>query len=244
VEAFQLLRRSGLVDGTSAIYCRFPLMLSLIALVTFVLLARGFRSILLPAKAMLLNLVSLGAAYGMPVLVWQQGHGSSAIWGIPATGSITIWIPLMVFAFLFGLSMDYEVFILARMREEYDRTDPVPGLRLAGERAGHRAQDPRHRARRRHPARRHRGPRAAGAGACEPVRPLELVAAALGRPPSAGGAVPLRREDQGGCRRRRNRRWGPRRAETGGPIPGHRLGAGTRSLRPAVREDHHGHPHR
>jgi putative drug exporter of the RND superfamily len=112
----------GLIDGTGAIYGRFPLMLSLIALVTFVLLARAFRSILLPLKAVLLNLVSLGAAYGVLVLVWQQGHGSSALWGIPATGSITIWIPLMVFAFLYGLSMDYEVFILARMREEYDAT--------------------------------------------------------------------------------------------------------------------------
>ena len=54
--------------------------------------------------------------------MWQHGHGSSLIWGISATGSITAWIPLMVFAFLFGLSMDYEVFILARMREEYDET--------------------------------------------------------------------------------------------------------------------------
>jgi len=54
--------------------------------------------------------------------VWQRGHGSNLIWGISATGSITAWIPLMVFAFLFGLSMDYEVFILARMREEYDAT--------------------------------------------------------------------------------------------------------------------------
>jgi len=56
------------------------------------------------------------------VLVWQHGYGSEAIWGIPATGAITLWVPLMTFAFLFGLSMDYEVFILARMREEYDRT--------------------------------------------------------------------------------------------------------------------------
>ena len=54
-------------------------------------------------------------------LVWQQGHGSEEIWGIAATGSIASWIPLMVFAFLYGLSMDYEVFVLARMREEYDR---------------------------------------------------------------------------------------------------------------------------
>jgi len=56
------------------------------------------------------------------VLIWQEGHGSQAIWGIDATGAIDSWIPLIVFAFLFGLSMDYEVFILARMREEYDGT--------------------------------------------------------------------------------------------------------------------------
>jgi RND superfamily putative drug exporter len=93
-----------------------------VAAVTFVLLARAFRSLLLPAKAVLLNLVSVGATYGVLVLVWQRGYGSQAIWGIPATGAITFWVPLMTFAFLYGLSMDYEVFILARMREEYDRS--------------------------------------------------------------------------------------------------------------------------
>jgi RND superfamily putative drug exporter len=56
------------------------------------------------------------------VLVWQHGYGSHALWGIPAAGSVAIWVPIMVFAFLFGLSMDYEVFILTRMREEYDAT--------------------------------------------------------------------------------------------------------------------------
>ena len=103
-------------------YGNFPLMIALIALVTFILLARAFRSLLLPAKAVILNVVSVGAAWGVLTLVWQHGHGSHLIWGIQATGSITSWIPLMVFAFLFGLSMDYEVFILARMREEYDAT--------------------------------------------------------------------------------------------------------------------------
>ena len=58
----------------------------------------------------------------MLALVWQYGHGSEEIWGIDPSGAITAWIPLMVFAFLFGLSMDYEVFILSRMREEYDKT--------------------------------------------------------------------------------------------------------------------------
>src|SRR2546423_4495076 len=97
-------------------------MIALIAIITFILLARAFRSLLLPLKAVILNVISVGAAWGVLDLVWQRGHGSHLIWGIAATGSITAWIPLMVFAFLFGLSMDYEVFILARMREEYDAT--------------------------------------------------------------------------------------------------------------------------
>ncbi|HEX5852556.1 MAG TPA: MMPL family transporter [Solirubrobacteraceae bacterium] len=109
-------------DFINAVYGNFPLMIALIALITFVLLARAFRSLLLPLKAVVLNVISVAAAWGVLELVWQAGHGSSQIWGIAATGSITAWIPLMVFAFLFGLSMDYEVFILARMREEYDAT--------------------------------------------------------------------------------------------------------------------------
>ncbi len=109
-------------DFIEAVYGNFPLMIALIAVVTFVLLARAFRSLLLPLKAVILNIISVGAAWGVLDLIWQRGHGSDLIWGISATGSITAWIPLMVFAFLFGLSMDYEVFILARMREEWDAT--------------------------------------------------------------------------------------------------------------------------
>jgi putative drug exporter of the RND superfamily len=109
-------------DFVDAVYGSFPLMVALIAITTFVLLARAFRSLLLPAKAILLNILSVAAAWGVLVLVWQKGFGSEAIWGIQATGSVPSWMPLMVFAFLFGLSMDYEVFILSRMREEYDRT--------------------------------------------------------------------------------------------------------------------------
>ena len=97
-------------------------MIALIAVLTFLLLARAFRSILLPLKAVVLNIISVAAAWGVMELVWQQGHGSELVWGIAATGAVTAWIPLMVFAFLFGLSMDYEVFILARIREEYDTT--------------------------------------------------------------------------------------------------------------------------
>ena len=109
-------------DFIDAVYSNFPLMIVLISVITFILLARAFRSLLLPAKAVVLNIISVAAAWGVLQLVWQAGHGSDEIWGIAATGAITSWIPLMVFAFLFGLSMDYEVFILARMREEYDAT--------------------------------------------------------------------------------------------------------------------------
>jgi RND superfamily putative drug exporter len=109
-------------DFVDAIYGSFPLMIALIAVLTFLLLARAFRSLLLPLKAVMLNIVSVAAAWGVITLVWQEGHGSGALWGISATHSVDAWIPLMVFAFLFGLSMDYEVFILARMREEYDAT--------------------------------------------------------------------------------------------------------------------------
>jgi RND superfamily putative drug exporter len=108
-------------DFIDAVYGSFPLMIALISLLTFLLLARAFRSILLPLKAIVLNILSVGAAWGVMQLVWQAGHGSEQIWGIAATGSINSWIPLIVFAFLYGLSMDYEVFILARMREEYDQ---------------------------------------------------------------------------------------------------------------------------
>jgi putative drug exporter of the RND superfamily len=107
-------------DFVSAVYGNFPLMIALIAVLTLILLARAFRSIILPLKAVLLNLLSVAAAWGVLVLVWQDGWGSHILWGVPRTGAITAFIPLMVFAFLFGLSMDYEVFILSRVREEYD----------------------------------------------------------------------------------------------------------------------------
>jgi len=110
------------IDFNHAVYGSFPLMLALIGLITFVLLTRAFRSPVLALKAVLLNIFSLGTSYGLMVLVWQQGHGSNLIWGVPATHSIREFVPILVFAFLFGLSMDYEVFVLSRMREEYDKT--------------------------------------------------------------------------------------------------------------------------
>ncbi|HEY1319643.1 MAG TPA: MMPL family transporter, partial [Streptosporangiaceae bacterium] len=111
---------AALIDFDHAVYGDFPLMLAIISVATFLLLTRAFRSVLLAAKAVVFNLISLAAAYGVLTWVWQDGHGSGAVWGIPATGAITMWVPLMVFAFLFGLSMDYEVFILTRVREAYD----------------------------------------------------------------------------------------------------------------------------
>lgn len=109
-------------DFVRAVYGNFPYVLLFVVLLSYILLARAFRSLLLPLKAVILNLVSLGAAFGIIVFIFQQGHGSEAIWNVPATDSIIPWIPLMIFAFLFGLSMDYEVFMLTRMREAYDET--------------------------------------------------------------------------------------------------------------------------
>lgn len=122
----------GQVDFIHAVYGSFPLMLALIGLATLLLLTRAFRSIVLAAKAVIFNMLSVAAAYGIMVFVWQEGHGSNALWSVPATGSITVWVPIMVFAFLFGLSMDYEVFILSRIREEFDRTGSTDDAVVTG----------------------------------------------------------------------------------------------------------------
>ena len=108
-------------DFVHAVYGNFPYVLAFVLVLTLVLLARAFRSIVLPIKAAVLNLLSLAAAFGIVVFIFQWGHGAS-LWNITATQAITAWIPLMIFAFLYGLSMDYEVFMLSRMREAYDET--------------------------------------------------------------------------------------------------------------------------
>jgi RND superfamily putative drug exporter len=109
-------------DFVHAVYGNFPYVLGFVVLLTFLLLMRAFRSIVLPLKAVILNLISLATAFGVVVFIFQQGHGSDAIWGIKATDAVISWIPLMIFAFLYGLSMDYEVFIVTRIREAYDET--------------------------------------------------------------------------------------------------------------------------
>nr|MBA3233350.1 MMPL family transporter [Propionibacteriales bacterium] len=120
------------LDYINAVYKKFPYSLGVIALVTFVLLVRTFRSILLPIKAVLLNVISVAATFGATVLFWQDGHGSQQIFDIAPTGAVTFWLPALIFAFLFGLSMDYEVFILARMREEYDKSGDTDSAVVTG----------------------------------------------------------------------------------------------------------------
>jgi len=109
-------------DFVHAVYGNFGWVLLFVILLTFILLARAFRSIVLPLKAVILNLISLGCAYGVVVFIFQEGHGSEAIWNVQATGAVISWIPLMIFAFLYGISMDYEVFMITRIREAYDET--------------------------------------------------------------------------------------------------------------------------
>ena len=108
-------------DFVHALFGNFPYVLAFVLVLTLILLARAFRSIVLPIKAAILNLLSLAAAFGIVVFIFQMGHGSS-LWNIDATQAIPAWIPLMIFAVLLGLSMDYEVFMLTRMREAYDET--------------------------------------------------------------------------------------------------------------------------
>ena len=94
-------------------------MLGVLAL-TYLVLMRAFRSLLLPLKAVILNLLSVGATYGLLVVAFRWGAGG--IIGLPQADQIEAWIPIFLFAMLFGLSMDYEVFLLSRMRELYDET--------------------------------------------------------------------------------------------------------------------------
>ena len=119
-------------DFLDSVYGSVPLVIVLIAGLTFLLLARAFRSLIIPLKAVLLNLLSVGAALGLMVIVWQHGWGSDAIWGIQATNSINVEMPIVIFAFLFGISMDYQVFILSRMREAHDRTGSTDAAVVEG----------------------------------------------------------------------------------------------------------------
>ncbi len=100
---------------------RLPVFIGVVLGLSFVLLLAVFRSILVPLKAVIMNLLSIGAAYGIVVAVFQHGWGASVL-AVGNPGPIESFLPMMMFAILFGLSMDYEVFLLSRIKEEYDRT--------------------------------------------------------------------------------------------------------------------------
>ncbi|MBA2385216.1 MAG: MMPL family transporter [Actinobacteria bacterium] len=106
------------VDFLDLTYGVFPWLVVAVLLLTYVLLVRAFRSLLLPLKAIILNLLSIGAAYGLLVAVFKWGFGEP--FGLTSFDQIEGWIPVFLFAMLFGLSMDYEVFLVSRMREEWD----------------------------------------------------------------------------------------------------------------------------
>jgi putative drug exporter of the RND superfamily len=97
-----------------------PLVFAFVLAMAFLLLLVTFRSIVIPIKAIVLNLLSVGASYGVLVLVFQHGWGESLL-GFESTGAVTSWLPMFLFVILFGLSMDYHVFILSRVREAFDK---------------------------------------------------------------------------------------------------------------------------
>jgi RND superfamily putative drug exporter len=108
------------VDFLDMTYSAFPWLVLGVLVLTYLLLLRAFRSLLLPLKAIILNLLSIGAAYGLLVVVFKWGVAEPL--GLIAYDQVEGWIPVMLFAMLFGLSMDYEVFLVSRIREEWERT--------------------------------------------------------------------------------------------------------------------------
>jgi len=125
-----------LVDTKAAIVDRLPLALAIIGLATAVLLFAVFRSVLVPVKAILLNLLSLSATFGAMVWVFQEGHLSGVLDFTP-TGQLDVAMPILMFCIAFGLSMDYEVFLLSRIKEEHDRgADTTASVATGLERTG------------------------------------------------------------------------------------------------------------
>jgi RND superfamily putative drug exporter len=109
------------IDYTDLMKTWLPRIIAFVLALSFVLLTVAFRSIVLPLKAILLNLLSVSAAYGLLVLVFQKGIGNELL-GLRETQVVSTWVPLFLFCVLFGLSMDYHVFLLSRIRERYLRT--------------------------------------------------------------------------------------------------------------------------
>ena len=127
--AFDGVAAEAFVTGDTAFNADFftvvddwtPIVFAFVLGLSFVLLMLVFRSVVIPAKAIVLNLLSVGAAYGLLVLVFQKGYGTDLL-GFQRTPTIEAWVPIFLFCVLFGLSMDYHVFLLSRIREHYDQT--------------------------------------------------------------------------------------------------------------------------
>jgi len=119
------------MDSVDIVRQYVPLIMAAVLAASFLLLLIEFRSIVVPVKAVVMNLLSVGAAYGMVVLVFQKGVGSS-LFGFQEVPVIESWIPLFLFATLFGLSMDYHVFLLSRIKERYDQTGDNSGSVMYG----------------------------------------------------------------------------------------------------------------
>jgi RND superfamily putative drug exporter len=125
-----------LVDSKASIFGDVPLALALIAVITFVLLFAMFGSIVVPLKALVLNVLSLSATFGAMVWIFQEGNGADLL-GFTPTGTLAATIPVLMFCVAFGLSMDYEVFLLSRIKEEHDHgSDNVTSVALGLERTG------------------------------------------------------------------------------------------------------------
>jgi uncharacterized membrane protein YdfJ with MMPL/SSD domain len=112
-------------DFLDTMKSHLPVVFAFVLALAFILLLVTFRSIVVPIKAIILNLLSVGAAYGVLTLVFQDGHGEKLL-GFTSVGGITPWLPLFLFVVLFGLSMDYHVFVLSRIREAVDRGMSTP----------------------------------------------------------------------------------------------------------------------
>ena len=217
------------IDVSDRLASRLPIFIGAVLVLSFLLLMAVFRSLLVPLKAVIMNLLSIGAAYGVVVAVFEWGWLSGVL-GVEQTGPIAPFVPMMMFAILFGLSMDYEVFLLSRIREEYDRTGDNAdggGRRTRLDRAGHHRRGPHHgdglrelrprrrhhdqalrpRARHRHPGRRHRRPHGAGAGGDGTTRRPQLVVPGLARPhhpaPARRSAAPTSTPSSPGSPRRK-----------------------------------------
>ena len=195
---------AGLVDELASLGSVLPWMALLVGVSTFVLLFLAFGSVVLPIKAIVMNVLSLSATFGVVVWIFQWGHLSGLLQFTP-TGSIDPTMPILMLAIIFGLSMDYEVFLLSRIRERYDQTgdnaasvasgpaadrrrDHQPGP--AADHRGRRVLRLRHHVHqadgRRHDrgaaGGRHHHPGAAGAGHHAAARPGQLVGAAAAAP--------------------------------------------------------------